>query len=159
MESVVARQNSTRERFNYIVSRIDDQYHQMAVFFGISNSAFNVLYVLYQLGGSCRQSALTENLGISRKTINSSLQKMAGEGLLTIEKGQGRSTKVELTDRGRDCAERIIVPVIAAENSLFETWTQEERDQFLRLNQRYLSQIRERFEEIRSREQERPGRV
>jgi len=57
--------------------------------------------MICNLGEGCNQSALYKNSGLGKSTINSALKKMEKEGYLTIEKGEGRNTRVFLTDAGR----------------------------------------------------------
>lgn len=137
-------------KYNYLEGSINEQYHIMAASLGLSDSAFDMLYVLFQEGDGCSQTMLYKNSGISRKTAGSSLQKLQAEGVLVIRRGEKRGNRIFLTDKGRKLLEEKIAPVIRAENAVFQSWTAEERKTFFTLNQRYLDEITSGFAEIRN---------
>lgn len=139
----------TLKRFNYIKQGIDEQYHIIAQHLDLSDSAFNILYVLYQEGDGVSQSAIYRATGMSRKTAGSSFKKMQQNGILEIRKGSGRGNTIFLTGKGHDMIHEKIAPVVNAENSLFDSWNEQDRETIIRLENRYLTEITEKFEELR----------
>ena len=63
--------------------------------------------------------------------------------LLYLTPGQGRGTRVYLTEKGRALTETTVRRLIALEKVIYESWTPEERQTFLRLNQNYADQLTE----------------
>lgn len=130
--------------FNYMVNEIDSVYHDMAVKMGITDSEFLILYVLNENDNLCNQSEIYKNSGISRKTINSAIQKMRKSELLTIEQADGRNTLIRLTDIGITLSNYVLMPIIKIENDILDEWTQDEIDAYHNLTQKYLNMIKEK---------------
>lgn len=135
-------------QFNYIISEIDEIYHDTAVRLGVSDSVQRILYVVYEGGGSCRQSEIYKQTGISRQTINSSIRGLEKKGVVYLEQGLGRNTIVCLTERGKTFADRMVRPIMEAENEIFEEWTKEEVDLYLSLTERYKNALKEKLSRI-----------
>lgn len=130
--------------FNYMVNEIDSVYHDMAVKMGITDSEFLILYVLNENDNYCNQSEIYKNSGISRKTINSAIQKMRKSELLTVEQADGRNTLIRLTDIGLSLANHVLVPIIKIENDILDEWSQSEINIYHELTQKYLNMIKEK---------------
>lgn len=139
--------------FNYIVNEINSFYHEMTVKLGLSDSEFLILYVLNENSFECNQSEIYKNSGVSRKTINSTLQKMRREGYLTISQGNGRNTLVSLTDKGKELIKDSVDPIVMIENSLYDDWSKEEIDIYHNLTQKYLNEIKEKAKALVKRDE------
>lgn len=61
--------------FAYLMNQIDELYHKVNVKSALSDSVSWILYCLFDMCGPCNQSEFTRLYGISRKTINSALEK------------------------------------------------------------------------------------
>ncbi len=134
------------KRFNIIVTEIDNCYHMAAVKKGISDSVMEILYVMYSWEDGCKQSDIYRATGTSKQTVNSAIKKMEREGLLKVKNGEGRNTIIVLTKEGKELQKQCAIPLVDAENEIFENWTKEEREEFLRLNTLYLEGIKQRIE-------------
>lgn len=139
--------------FNYIVNEINSFYHEMTVKLGLSDSEFLILYVLNENSFECNQSEIYKNSGVSRKTINSTLQKMRREGYLTISQGNGRNTLVSLTDKGKELIKDSVDPIVIIENALYDDWSKEEIDIYHNLTQKYLNEIKEKAKALVKRDE------
>lgn len=131
-----------------MVNEIDSVYHDMAVKMGITDSEFLILYVLNENDNLCNQSEIYKISGISRKTINSAIQKMRKSELLTITQADGRNTLIHLTDKGLTLANQVLVPIIKIENSILDEWTQDEINAYHELTQKYLNMIKEKAKSL-----------
>lgn len=143
-------QNPSHEasrRFTYLMNQIDELYHKVNAKSAISDSVSWILYCLYDMGGPCNQSEFTRLYGISRKTINSAISKLESLGLVKRTTGDGRNVIVSLTEEGLALAEKSVEPIIGAENSVFDSWTQEESNQFFSLMEKYKSALEKQFKE------------
>lgn len=116
----------------------------MAVKMGITDSEFLIFYVLNENDNLCNQSEIYKNSGISRKTINSAIQKMRKSELLTVEQADGRNTLIRLTDKGLSLANQVLVPIIKIENDILDEWSQSEINIYHELTQKYLNMIKEK---------------
>ena len=136
------------QQLNYSASRIANAYHDAARRLGLSDSELDILYTLCTHALGCPQSAIYKETGATRSTINSAIRRMEKAELLYLTPGQGRGTQVYLTERGRALAESTVRRLIALEKAIYESWTPEERQTFLRLNQNYADQLTERVKTL-----------
>lgn len=120
---------------------IDDLYHNIATRLGLSDSALDVLTALYSLGDGCFQAQICRQCYSSRQTINSSIAKMAREGLLYLEQGQGRQRRICLTGEGRRVLEEKIYPVAEMERAAFMELEDKERGELKRLTKKYADSL------------------
>ena len=75
-------------------------------------------------------------------------RQMEHGGLLTLDKGPGRSRAIRLTDAGRTLMRRAALPLVEAENAVFAAWTAQERETYLRLNACYADDFRARLDAL-----------
>lgn len=138
--------NEQMQRFNLLTSEIDTAYHDAALKLGMSDSVMLILYTLCSCGGECMLGDITS--GASKQTINSALRKLESEGIVYLKAFEGRKKKVYLTDKGRLLAGDTVLRVIEAENEIFASWSEEEKNIYIDLTQRYLADFKERVKEL-----------
>lgn len=131
--------------FNAAVSEIESLYHLAAQRAGVSDSVQHILYVVCALGEGCTQADICRIGGMSKQTINSAIRQMEKSGLLTLTESTRRSRAISLTDSGRALMQRVARPLVECENAILAGWTAEERETYLRLNQRYADEFRARI--------------
>ena len=124
-------------QYTYLAGEINALYHEAAVKMGVSDSVQNILYVICERGTQCPQSEISKLTGISRQTINSAIRKLEKEGLAILKPGRGRSTIVHLTEKGERVAREPIFPLFEIENKIWNEWTEDEQQEYLRLTQKY----------------------
>ena len=132
------------ERLNYLMSGINEVYHDAAVKLGVSDSAMEILYTLCVAGDRCPLSDVARLSGSSRQTIHSAARRLERDGVVRLEAKNGRDKLVCLTEEGRALTEKTAQKVIAIENEIFDGWEREEREQYLRLLQKYLNDLKGR---------------
>ncbi len=142
------------KKYIHIMGGINGSYHDLAVAFGISDCQMEIFYVLCELGSGCNQSVLYKSTGLSRSTVNSAIRKMEKEALLYLKPGAGRNTCVYLTEKGEAFAEATAGRVMEIENRIFSSWSREEWQMFLHLNERYAAQLSEAVSKIQKEEAE-----
>lgn len=140
------------KKFNYLCSEIDAAYHEAAIKCGLSNSEMDILYTIHDQGEGCSQSSVCRLSGVSRQTIHSAIKKMEKNGWLFLEAGKGRLMRIFLTEKGRSVMEEKLMPIVRAENEVFENWTEAEREEILRLTQKYLVDFQEKIHKIGGRQ-------
>lgn len=59
-----------------------------------------------------------------------------------------RRKRVSLTEKGAQLAQQTVAKMIDKEKRMFDSWTEEEMEAYVRLTQRYLNDIRQAFREI-----------
>lgn len=135
------------KKVNDIFSEIDFTYHEIARKSGLSDSEFNILYTLCELGSGCLLSMAYKHNGTSRQTIESAVRKLEKNGLMYLQSGEGRKKTMWLTPQGEELVEEKIRPVLKMEEDILSSWQEEDLAQYLRLNQKYLDDLRLRSKE------------
>ena len=128
--------------YTYLAGEINALYHEAAVKMGVSDSVQNILYVIREKGAGCSQSEISRLTGISRQTINWAVRKLEQEGIAYLEPGRGRNTLVCLTEKGEAYAREKIDPLFEIENAVWNEWTPEEQQEYLRLTQKYRDALK-----------------
>ena len=94
---------SSITRFNTLMSEIGATYHEISKRLDLTDSAFNIMYVVYDNEGSYPLSGIVKMTCISKQTVNSSLRNLESEGLVYLEKQDRASyrggTQICRTDR------------------------------------------------------------
>lgn len=133
--------------FNQIFQEFDKVYHEVALRYGFSDSAFWILYSICELGNGCLQKDICGVTYTSKQTIHSSIRNLEQAGYLRLESGRGRDKHIFLTKMGEALVKEKIIPVLIAENQVFDEMTKEEGDELLRLSEKYLSILQKNLEE------------
>lgn len=129
------------KEFNRIYKKTNEIYHDIALRLGLSDSAFDILYSISELGDGCLQKDICNATCIPKQTIHSSIRQMEKSGYLTLSSGKGRSIHITLTDLGKNLLERTIYPVMQMEGEAFHCMTDEECQQMLALFGKYIQAL------------------
>lgn len=129
------------KEFNRIYKKTNEIYHDIALRLGLSDSAFDILYSISELGDGCLQKDICNATCIPKQTIHSSIRQMEKSGYLTLSSGKGRSMHITLTDLGKNLLERTIYPVMQMEGEAFHCMTDEECQQMLGLFGKYIQAL------------------
>lgn len=129
------------KEFNRIYKKTNEIYHDIALRLGLSDSAFDILYSISELGDGCLQKDICNATYIPKQTIHSSIRQMEKSGYLTLSSGKGRSMHITLTDLGKSLLERTIYPVMQMEGEAFHCMTDEECQQMLALFGKYIQAL------------------
>ncbi|MCI8423099.1 MAG: winged helix-turn-helix transcriptional regulator [Lawsonibacter sp.] len=131
------------QRYNQLFKELDDLYYDAAQTLGLSDSAFDILFALYELGDGCLQKDICALSFCSKQTINSSIRKLEREGLLYLKAGKGRNMHIYPTGAGRRLIEEKLLPVAGLEEAAMGALSAEERRTLLDLTQKYVSSLRD----------------
>ena len=134
--------------FNKFDKELDELYHETALKMGISDSAFCIFYILYNLGDGCLQKDICHEAFANKQTVNSSIRKLVQEGYIYLKQGRGRDKHIFLTESGKQFVEKYIVPVVQKENAAFTALKEEEQKELLRLANIYMESLREELNEL-----------
>lgn len=140
--------NSELIRHIYLTSEIGTLYHEVAVKLGLSDSALNILYTICVIGERCSQIDICRLSGISRQTINSSIRKLEKDGIVYLEPGNGKNRMVCLTDKGKKMVDEKAYPLVKIENNIFDSWTAEDREMYLRLTQKFRDELKSKIDDM-----------
>src|SRR5215469_5183864 len=85
-------------------------------------------------GAVLNQNQIATLLGLDRTVVHRAIKSMAQEGLVSKQKAKsGRAIHIQLTPKGSKYRERLIAARVAADKSIRQQMTPEERDLLLRL--------------------------
>ena len=136
-------------RLNCLIGETDSVYHEAAVKLGVSDSTMQILYTICMTGENyCQLSEIARLTGSSRQTIHSSVRKLEQEGVVCLKAKNGRDKIVYLTEYGKKIVEKTALRMIEIENDIFATWTIQDRQEYLRLTQKYLIDLKKRVDRI-----------
>ena len=142
----------TFQQFNEEYSRLykeeDSLYHRLAKHFGLSDSAFWIIYTLEAFRTPVTQAELCGNLSLSKQTINSSLKQLEQEGHIRLSSGPGRRKYLALTPQGQALAGRTVRRVLELEERAFHRMSPEEQANILALMRRHLKLVLQEAEQI-----------
>lgn len=138
----------TNREYNTLFRLNNELYHAIALQMGLSDSAFDILYVLDDLGDGCLQKDVCDASGMTKQTVNSSVHKLERSGIVELTVERGRGTHLHLTKAGRSLVEERIRPVMRAEEAAFADMEPEECEELLRLSRKYLDCLRTHIETL-----------
>lgn len=135
-----------QREINQQTNEIDAIYHNVATYFGLSDSAFWVLYVLAEPGATaCSQNDLCNDWYFPKQTIHSAIQNLAERGYVRLEAApDARNRKlVLLTDSGRQFVQQNVLVLYQAELRALDRMQPQERETYVALFQKHVALLRE----------------
>jgi len=132
---------------NSFNEELTELYHEFARKKGLSDSAFNVLYALYEQDGQ-RQLELCKTSLMPKQTLASALKRLTTQDLVRIENESRRVSRVFLTEKGRQQAEAVIAPLVQAEIAATRALPPEMLQQLPRILSRYLETLSAGFDAL-----------
>lgn len=142
------RQDRANREYNNLFRLETELYHDVATKMGLSDSAFDILYCLDDLGDGCLQRDVCAASGLTKQTINSSVHKLERAGIVELKTDQGRGTHLHLTETGRVLVEERIRPVVSAERAAFAAMEPGACEELLRLARAHLVALREQMDAL-----------
>ena len=133
---------------NRLYKELDDVYHNIALKLNLSDSAFIIFYTLCEVGEGCSQKDICNQAAISKKAINSAIQKLEQEDYICMRHGKGRQMQIYLTEKGQKMLQEKIYPVMQIENNVFQKMEETEARELLRLFQKYVLQLQAEAREL-----------
>ena len=135
-------------QINCLTEEVDSLYHQAALKLGVSDSVMFVLYMLHISGEKCLLYDIYKLSGISKQTINSAIRKLENDGIVYLEKHNGKSKIVCATENGKAYIAQTGARLAEAESRAFDDWSEEEIDLYIRLIGKYNNSLRIQIEKL-----------
>ena len=135
-------------RINCLNADMNSVYHQAALRFGMTDSAELILYSVHENDGRCPISRICSETGISKQTLNSALRKLENEGVIYLEPNGGKTKTICLTEQGTEYVKNTIGRLFNAECNIFGSWTEDEINEFLRLSEKYNSDLKKQVAKL-----------
>lgn len=120
-------------------------YEQHARKHGLGFKNLFVLRALYLNSEGCTQNDICSFSVVSKQTVSAIMKSFLSKGYITMEGNMAdkRNKLVKLTETGREFAEKVVAPVIKAEESVMSLFTPEQRAVFLTLSALYTENLKE----------------
>ena len=133
---------------NRQVKAVDAVYYKIASKFKLSESEFWILYVLSDTGEKYSQQELSEELSISKQTVNSAVRSLLQKGYVFLENTSGSSRKknVLITVEGEGFIKKYIEPLKTAEQKAFLKMYRSDRELYIALSQAFTANLQEEIE-------------
>lgn len=133
------------KRLNHLIGETEAVYHEMAVRFGLSDSAVRILYTIcdYDDGTYCPLQIICRRTGISKQTINSAMRKLEDADIVYLTASGSKNKTVYLTEKGKSLASSTALRMIEIENHILDFWSKEDVEKYLELTERFLIALRE----------------
>lgn len=127
---------------------VDAVYYKIAAEWGLSESAFWILYAMADPAHACTQQDICAELSISRTTVHSAIRSLAQKGYLFLERDPKSPRKkiVRLTECGEKFVRQHIASLQKAEQKAFLKMARSEREAYIALSQKYIAYLREEAE-------------
>lgn len=139
-------------RRNRLKKAYEALYHEVAVYFGLSDTVVWTLYTLMDSDGELTQQELVEKWKLPKQTINSAIQNLCQNGYTTLSVIPGTRNRklIRLTDKGKSLVEETTVLLARAEEKAASRLTEEERETYLSLSQKFYDFLDEQTGIIRN---------
>lgn len=136
--------NALLKTMNYQAKKIEAIYYKLALNLKMSESEFWILYTLSEAEQECSQQEISEELSISKQTINSAIQSLVQRKYIFLELSpvSARRKNVRMTEKGRRFVEESIVPLQEA----FLKMDSLAQSQYITLSQTYAANLQEEIE-------------
>lgn len=136
--------------FNQLYKKMDGIYHSYAKALGISDMTLWLLYSLCEDNSSFTQKELCSAWCYPVQTVNSALKNLEKQEIIALEHipGNLKNKKIVLTEKGKEYTQKIIAPLIAAEQKSLQFLTEEEQEVLLSLIRKYTELLQIKVNEI-----------
>lgn len=136
------------KRYNYLVMETEAVYHDASVKLGLSDSISLILYTICNNDGICLLGDICRLAGMRKQTLNSAIRKLEAEEIVYLKAADGKKKYVCLTEKGKMLSEKTVLKLIRIENEILESWTEDERETYVRLAEKYLKSFKEKIKNL-----------
>lgn len=133
------------EKMNQQVKELAYLYHNAASKSGISDNEFWVWYALLVLEGEYSQQDICDIWSLPKQTINSIVANLSKKGFLVLENVPGTRNRkiIRLTEDGKKYGNDVVMQVYQAEQRSLERMTEEERQIYISLMDKYITILKD----------------
>lgn len=136
--------SNVNKRINYLYTETTAVYHKIALKFGLSYSAFQIIYTICDNDCSCPLREICRSTGLSKQTVNSALRKLEQNNIVILEKKDAKSKTATLTEAGLHLADHTVFRLLELENDIFSAWSKQDVEIYLNLTERYMNDLIEK---------------
>lgn len=128
----------TNHKYNELFNKMTGVYRIIVKQYDMSECQFWILYALTEEQKPLTQSELMRYINFPKQTIHSAIHKLIDENIILLQEINGNKKSYVLSKQGKELSEKTVQIVIQDEINVFEQFTEEERQQFLSLTQKYI---------------------
>ena len=146
-------ENNTNDKWSILMKinkEIDDLYHNIATYFGLSDSIFWIMYSLYEKQEGLTQKEICSNWSYSKQTVNSAIKKLLDLKYIDMENDipNNYGKKIYLTPLGLDVAKQTVEKVMVAEDESFSKIKDEDIDKVIDVFRKSYSSFKNEITKI-----------
>ncbi len=147
MEQKLQQQLQT---LNRLYKESDEIYRGIAGRFGLTDTAFWIMYAITHADEPCTQYDLCNDWFYPAQTMNSAVSNLQKKGLvqLVVIPGTRNRKQILLTEDGKKLAERTIGKIDEIERNAFSLFSEEERETYISLYKRHLENLRSEEQKV-----------
>ena len=129
----------------------DAIYHNVAVKYGLSDTAMRVLYNIYLADDTITQQELCRQCFFAKQTVNTAITSLTKNGYVELENipGTRNHKKILLTAKGMQLTDVTIKPLVEAENNAYKVLNSEELKAYLDMTTRLTVSLREETDQLK----------
>lgn len=129
----------------------DAIYHNVAVKYGLSDTAMWVLYNIYLAEDVITQQELCRQCFFAKQTVNTAITGLMKKGYVELENiiGTRNHKRILLTEQGVRLANTTIKPLVEAEQCAYAVLNHEELKAYLDMTTRLTVSLREETEKLK----------
>ncbi len=118
---------------NQLCNESDEIYHNIARSYGLTDSVYWILYILYNYDEPVSQVDLCNNWSYSKQTVNTSIAALLKKEWITLEviPNTRNRKRIVLTETGKQFCEKAIGETQEIERTAFSRIPEEERELFI----------------------------
>ncbi len=135
-------------RVNNLSNELVALYHKVSAKLGVADSVMLVLYTAYNNGGKCLLRDIYYESGTCKQTINSAIRKLERENIIYLERLNGKTKRVCLTEQGIIYAAKTAARMLELESNAFDGWEESEIEQYLSLTGKYVAAFAEQVAKL-----------
>lgn len=139
------------KKWDYIIKiskELDELYHKLASHYNLSDSAFWILYSLYESKKTCSQKEICDSWYFNKQTINSSIKKLEELGFIKKGSKESLDKKISLTSLGEKVAKNSVEEVRKIENIAYSKISEDELDNIINLLKKPLASFKEETDKL-----------
>lgn len=138
-------------RIGHQDSTIDAMYRSTALSYGLTTCDMWIYYFLLLKSDGITQQTICNQIMSPKQTVNSAVQKLAKNGMLTITQteGDGRVKLLRLTEKGETFARKTVLKLLEAELRASERIGMKKLTRIFALRDEYFRIIQEELDKTK----------
>ena len=141
--------SDTLKSFRETTMELDNLYSYFSKFCGLSEPEYWSLLLIYE--GVVTQSRISEQLSLSRQTLNSAFKQLLKKELIILEpyEDNQRAKRAVLTPKGQSFVEKQVIYMHRIEDAAWHQLSSEEQETLAHLTRKYTDVLSKTLENLK----------